>query len=182
MLGQKRTNTPSLKRYKDKSTDDVYYQVSLIERTLESAFGEESRYTLDDVLMRADEIVHNFDILRDYLGVTSNIEEPAYKEGMEPKDTIDQAYRILDKLILLKKRAGSPLTDLPERPTGKVKHEDVYHIVEIITAEYISLASEIRLPEYKTIEARKKGKGYSDVLKALMYAERQLDSILDQYK
>jgi hypothetical protein len=195
LLGNKSTQTLPLEKFTDKTPNDVYIKIWQISKMLDGILGEEGKYTPDDVFILAEEIIVNFDELRKHLGITSKIEDPVYKEGKKPTDTIKQAEKIIEQLKLLQKRAGVPPASLPKISTKDIRPEDVYNVAEIIIAEYISLASEIGLPEYISlaseigmpdyytgIDVSVKGKTPSDVLLKLEYAESQLESIINSYK
>ncbi|VAX35914.1 hypothetical protein MNBD_UNCLBAC01-1124 [hydrothermal vent metagenome] len=167
--------------FKEKTSMDVFTQALQISQLLDTLLGSKGEYTPSDVFVKVVLIRKEFVLLRERLGVSTDVENFQFEEGKTPKDNMEKAFEILKLLNQIRSRSGIFENELPKYRQGKPLPEDVFNIVDYIIADIIELKMTLGITQYVEDVEFVSEKTPSHVYEQMELLKRLLESIIYQY-
>jgi hypothetical protein len=174
-----------LKRFKNKTQNDVYQLLLSVSLALDPLLGMRG-FTPSDVYEQSQTIVAIAKFLRHSQGDFTEVEIPDVKKGLHPNHALNTSYKLLEKIANIEKRLWMKQTDVPKKVYKVTTHTQVYDSLQNIIVEMQRLKTRLGVERYFEVKKVQQDKTPSDVVANLLYAKELLpefraDKELKQY-
>jgi len=167
--------------YENKQPSDVFLNMQQISNLMDTILGSEG-FTPNDVYREALTVKLDLDIIARYLGGTTskkNSDVLVINAGIEPRDVFEYAKKLLDLMVIAKRRAGMfDVRNISVLAGENVTPSEVYNQVRLIETELTELKVFLGISTLPELIPPQKDKTPANVMNVLKNIEALLRSIL----